>query len=95
MGRGTAAEGGGGGVIPPWLNAPPSALRAATSPFALRENGEDKGKGGPIARPASSVIANLENQSLRRFSGATVMRTVSPELPGKPVNIASTRLGTR
>ncbi len=29
------------------------------------------------------------------FSGATVMRTVSPEFPGKFVNIDSTRLGTR
>ncbi len=29
------------------------------------------------------------------FSGATLIRTVSPELPGKSVNIASTRLGTR
>ena len=27
--------------------------------------------------------------------GATEIRTVSPELPGKPVNIASNRFGTR
>lgn len=29
------------------------------------------------------------------FSGATEMRLVSPERPGKSVNIASTRFGTR
>lgn len=28
-------------------------------------------------------------------SGATEIRTVSPLLPGKPVNIASTKFGTR
>lgn len=28
------------------------------------------------------------------FSGAMEMRTVSPLLPGKPVNMASTRFGT-
>ncbi len=38
------------------------------------------------------------NQGSGRYffsSGATEIRTVSPVLPGKPVNIASTKFGTR
>jgi transporter family-2 protein len=48
-------------------------------------------KGGPAAGTSPFICGPDQRRSR---SGATVMRTVSPELPGKPVNIASTRFGT-
>ena len=47
----------------------------------------------PLPFPSNEIF-----QSIRRTlvsSGLIEIRTVSPELPGKSVNIASTRLGTR
>lgn len=48
--------------------------------------------------PAPFAFSEVDRPRARQrlaFSGATVIRTVSPERPGKSVNIASTRLGTR
>ncbi len=56
---------------------------------------------GRLNKMAPRVPRGHEHQGLRRLtvllpsSGAMEMRSVSPELPGKSVNIASTSLGTR
>lgn len=60
----------------------------------VNEKGRVRRRTRPVVKlPSAKPIE--PDQRFARFSGATVMRTVSPELPGKPVNIASTRLGTR
>ncbi|PZT88857.1 MAG: hypothetical protein DI637_07395 [Citromicrobium sp.] len=65
-----------------------AAKRAARSGTALS-----------VSPSRREPVGEQQCQSIRRTvfssSGRTEMRTVSPELPGKSVNIASTRLGTR
>jgi len=54
-----------------------------------------KKKGGLDARLFIYFNALRFEKKRYFFSGAIVIFTVSPELPGKPVNIASTSRGTR
>lgn len=69
--------------------------RWAGEPVFPAACGERTNEKGPRALPPGPFF--YSGGSLRRshfFSGAIEIRTVSPLLPGKPVNIASTRFGT-
>ena len=53
------------------------------------------GKKNPTVQMNRRVQFRLSWEPAYFFSGAIEMRTVSPDCPGKLVNIASIKLGTR
>ena len=99
------------GFVADYYLAPPAAVLRMALPqaafvaapkvqplFALGELPETKHAGRRELLARLEAVRDLGVAPLAVglvFSGATLIRTVSPELPGKLVNSASTRFGTR
>ena len=106
MGRGTVREANGGGVLRRVCQSPSVSASRCHLPMAAPQGGSTARIGRiptfcpspqnkrPALHPKGGPLSSTSQQTHPFSGGATVIRTRSPELPGKPVNIASTRLGT-